>query len=72
MSNSLKSVWEILLYAYAEDIVDKTEFMLLCDANKSREIYPYWSFETIDLENFDDAQCLTDFRIRTNDIFRLK
>ena len=56
MSNSLKSVREILLYAYAEDIVDETEFMLLYDANKSREIYPYWNFERFDLENFDDAR----------------
>ena len=72
MSNSLKSVREILLYAYAEDIVDETEFMLLYDANKSRKIYPYWNFEKFDLENFDDAQCLTDFHIRKNDIFRLK
>ena len=69
MSNSLKSVREILLYAYAEDIVDETEFMLLYDANKSREIYPYWNFERFDLENFDDAQSLTDFRIRKNNIF---
>ena len=52
MSNSLKSVWEILLYAYAEDIVDKTDFMLLYGANKSREIYLYWNFYRFDLENF--------------------
>ena len=38
MSSSLKSVRETLLYAYAEDIVDETEFMLLYDANKSTEI----------------------------------
>ena len=38
MSNSLKSVWEILLYAYAEDIVDKTDFMLLYGANKFTSI----------------------------------
>ena len=72
MSNSLKSVREILLYPYAEDIVDETEIMLLYDANKSRKIYPYWNFEKFDLENFDDGQCLTDFHIRKNDIFRLK
>ena len=64
MSNSLKSVRETLLYAYAEDIVDEIEFILLYDANKSRRIYPYWNFERFDLENFDDAQCFTDFRIR--------
>ena len=40
--------------------------------NKSRKIHPYWDFERFDLENFDDAQCLTDFRIRKNDIFCLK
>ena len=72
MSNSLKSVREILLYAYAENIVGETEFMLLYDANKSKEIYPYWNFEWFNLETFDDAQCLTDFCIRKNDIFRLK
>ena len=72
MSNSLKSVREILLYAYAEDIVGETEYMLLYDVNKSRKIYPYWNFEKFDLGNIDDAQCLTDFHIRKNDIFRLK
>ena len=49
--------------------VNETEFMLLYDANKSRETYPYWNFERFDLENFDDAQSLTDFRIRKNNIF---
>ena len=72
MSSSLKSVRETLLYAYAEDIVGETEFMLLYDANKSTEIYPYWNFERFDLENFEDVQCLTDFCIRKNDIFYLK
>ena len=33
---------------------------------------PYWNFERFDLENFDNVQCLTDFCIRKNDIFRLK
>ena len=33
---------------------------------------PIGIFERFDLENFDDAQCLTDFRIRKNDIFHLK
>ena len=37
----LEVVTEILLYAFAEDIVDETEYMLLYDANKSREIYAY-------------------------------
>ena len=46
--------------------------MRLYDVNKSREIYAYWNFERFDLENFDDSQYLTDFRIRKNDIFRLK
>ena len=62
----------MLLYAYVEDIVDETEFILLYDANKSREIYPYWNFKRFDLQSFVDAQCLTDFRIRKNDIFHLK
>ena len=62
----------MLLYGYVEDIVDETEFILLYDANKSREIYPYWNFKRFDLQNFVDAQCLTDFRIRKNDIFHLK
>ena len=50
------------LHAYAEDIVDNTEFMLLYEI-------PYWNFERFDLENFDNVQCLTDFCIRKNDIF---
>ena len=46
--------------------------MLLYDANKSWEIYPYWNFERFDLKNFDNTQSLTDFRIRKNYIFSLK
>ena len=51
-SNSiLRSVEKMFLNGCAE---------VLYDATKPREIYRYWNFARIILENFDDAQCLKE------------
>lgn len=44
---------------------------MLYEANYSREIYPYWNFERFNLDTFDDAQCLTEFRFNKRDIYTL-
>ena len=59
----LKVSWVLLLLACVKDIDDNKLMVLYYMTPISREIYPFL--------NFEDAQCLTDFRIKTSDIFRL-
>ena len=67
----LKNARESILYAYAEDFIDYIEFFLLYGSNCFGEVYLYWKFHSLDLDNFDEAQCLAEFRITKNDIYRL-
>ena len=59
----MKVSWGLLLLACVKDIDDNKLMVLYYMTPISREIYPFL--------NFEDAQCLTDFRIKTSDIFRL-
>ena len=68
---SLKSVRDLLVASYAQDLIDDVEFLLLYNENMSREIYPYWNFERFDLDLWDDGRCNTDFRFRKDHVFRL-
>jgi len=47
-------------------------FFLIYDYAFSKEIYPYKHFDRFNLENFDNTQCLTEFRIEKKDLERLK
>ena len=40
-NRSLRAVREQILFAYAENIIDADEFLLLYDANQSKPIYPF-------------------------------
>ena len=51
--------------------MDDVEFFLLYDSSYSREVYPYWKFYSFDSDNFVEAQCLTEFRVTKNVIYRL-
>jgi len=46
-------------------------FLLLYDANYSREIYPYWNFPSFDLNDWNDTRCRTEFRFAKNDLQEL-
>ena len=70
-NRSLRAVREQLLVAYAEDIIDAEEFILLYDANQSKPIYPYWKYEKFDIGMIDDEQSFIDFRFGKNDLYTL-
>ena len=67
----LKSARDALLFCYADDFIDDEEFVLLYDANWSRELYPYRNVERFNFDNLDNTQCLADFRFEKEHILRL-
>ena len=68
----LREVRNSLLSAVNENIIDDKEFLLLYDVNKSRDDYPYWSYDSFNLDNLDDSESWSEFRFLKNDIYRLK
>ena len=60
-NRSLRAVREQILFAYAENIIDADEFLLLYDANHSKLIYPYWKYKTFDVGMIEDEQIFIDF-----------
>ena len=71
MAYGLNNVRDSILYSYAEDFTDYNEFSLLYDSGYSSKVYPYRKFHSFDLDNFDEAQWLTEFCITTNDIYQI-
>ena len=61
-NRSLRAVREQILFAYAANIIDADEFLLLYDANQSKPIYPYWEYNTFVVGMIHDEQSFIDFR----------
>ena len=58
-----------LLLSICEEIINKDEFLLLYDVNKSKNLeYPYWNYERIKLPDKSEAEFKTDFRFEKYDI----
>ena len=70
-NRSLRAVREQILFAYAENIIDADEFLLLHDANQSKPIYTYWKYNTFDAGMIDDEQKFIDFRFGKSDLYTL-
>ena len=68
----LRETRNSLLSAVNENIIDDEEFLLLYDVNKSRDDYPYWIYDSFNLDNLDDSESWSEFRFLKNDIYRLK
>ena len=62
---------DLLILAYDDNIIH-VEFQLLYDINYSRNDYPYWNYESFELENLTDADTWTEFRFLKNHIYRFK
>ena len=69
---TLRDAKDLLILAYDDNLIDDVEFLLLYDINYSRNDYPYWNYESFELENLTDAETWTEFRFLKNDIYRLK
>ena len=69
----LKDVREHILFAYDDNLINDEEFVLLYDANKSRNPdFPYWQYEKFDLANLSEDECKCEFRFLRRDIPRLR
>ena len=68
---SLKALRDQLVLSYAENIIDFDEFILLYDANMSKDIYPYCKYSHFDMRTFDDEQCVVDFRFSKTHLYTL-
>ena len=67
----LRAVREQILFAYAKNIIEADEFLLLYDGNQSKPIYPYWKHNTFDVGMTDEEQSLVDFGLGKNDLYIL-
>ena len=47
---------------------DAEEFVLLYDANQSKNRYPYWKYEPFDIRTNDEEQWFIDFKFTKNDL----
>ena len=53
-NRSLRAVREQILFAYAENIIDADDYLLLYDDNQSKAIYPLWKYNTFNVGMIDD------------------
>ena len=59
---------ELLLASFDDGDISEDEFLLLFDANSSKNPdFPY-QYEQFDLDGLDESECLAEFRFRKRDI----
>ena len=51
--------------------MQREKLMISYDYSESRDVYSHEMYNKFDFEDFDDAQCNTEFRFVKNDIQRL-
>jgi len=56
----LRAVRDLLLVCYAEGIIGDEEYLILLEMNHSREIFPYWTFQRFDFDDWDGTRCRTE------------
>ena len=58
MQNVIDSDHGTILRTYRIIVSCSDEFILLYDANMSKDIYPYWKYLHFDMKTFGDQQCI--------------
>ena len=71
MARSLKQLRKLTLMLYATGEIDDLEFILLYNYSESQDGYSHEIYNKFDLEDFDDAQCNTEFHFPKYHIQRL-
>ena len=61
-NRGLKAVRDLLVLSHFDDLMDDAEFLMLYDANSSKDIHPYWKFNKFDLDAWNDTKCQTELR----------
>ena len=59
---SLRDTRNALLMSYDSKFIDVDTFLLLYDINSLRNDYPYWNYETFNLDDMDDDETWSEFR----------
>ena len=55
---------KVVVEAYGDGLLKDEEFVLLYDLNSSRNLnIPYWQYPNFDLDNKQDDECISEFRI---------
>ena len=62
ISMNLKSLPDFIVFRYGTIVIDDLEIILLYDYSQSRYIYPYHKYNQFNLQIFDEAQFVTEFR----------
>ena len=62
----------LLAFLCFEDIIDEDEFLLLWDLHDSKILdFPYEDYNRFNLDEMDDSECLTEFRVKKHDLLDL-
>ena len=68
MSN-LRETRNCIAYAYRKGFINDREFVLLYDANRSKNPdFPYWNYERFEPDELTNAECNAEFRFYKHDI----
>ena len=67
-----KEIRNMLLLSFNNELITMDEFVLLYDANSSRNlIFLHTKYSRFNLNDMDDTKCINEFRFRKMDIPRL-
>ena len=70
---SFQEIRDLLLIAYSEKLLSDEEFVLLYeDFRPQNPEFPYFQYDTFNLHNMNDDECLAEFRFKKTDIQTLK
>ena len=65
----LKDVRDFLWIAYSENWISEEELIILLEENTSKNPpFSYKNYERFKLENIEDPECKSDFRVHKNDL----
>ena len=68
-----RKIPESITLAYCSNIIDKEEFVLLCDLHKSNNLdICHTNFPKFNLENYNDDQCYANFRFWKGNVYKLR
>ena len=69
---SFRDIRNLLVESFDDGDISEDEFLLLYDANTSKNPdFPYDCYGSFDLNEMDDSECLAEFRFHKNDVLVL-
>ena len=69
---SFKEITDLAVLSYGMNFINDAEFLLLYNSYSSENLYlPFHLYPEFDLKNFNEDECLTEFRFKKADIPRL-